>query len=176
MVSMARPLLADEAFVQKAAEDRSQEINTCIACNQACLDHAFEGKPASCLVNPRAGLEREMAYLPTTHPKKIVVLGAGPAGLTAAYLAAMRGHQVTLYEKQNRIGGQLNYAVKIPGKTEFHETLRFFRVMLGKYGVTVHLHTEVTAENSNQNAMMSLSSQQEWCHERSKSKALIIRW
>jgi len=146
MVSMARPFLADSEFVLKVEEGRVDEINTCIACNQACLDHVFAGKPATCLVNPRAGREEELQYLPASEIKKIAVIGAGPAGMTTAYIAAMRGHQVTLFEKSPQIGGQLNYAVKIPGKDEFYETLRYYRVMLDKYGVNVQLNQEVTVE------------------------------
>ena len=145
MVSLARPFLADSDFVNKAADGRSDEINTCIACNQACLDHIFLGKTASCLVNPRACHETELVYLPTTKPKNIAVAGAGPAGLSAAVTAAMRGHKVTLFETSDRIGGQLNLAVAIPGKEEFTETLRYFKTMLEKHGVTVRLNTAASS-------------------------------
>ena len=110
MVSMARPLLADENFVNKTAEGRTEEINTCIACNQACLDHLFQMKTATCLVNPRAGRETELNYETTTKPKSIAVVGAGPAGMTVAYISAMPGHEVTLFDKRSELGGQINYA------------------------------------------------------------------
>ena len=126
MVSMARPLLADPAWVAKARDSRSNEINTCIACNQACLDHVFANKRASCLVNPRACAETELNYLPTTAPKRIAVVGAGPAGLACATIAAGRGHRVTLFDAASEIGGQFNLAKRIPGKEEFYETLRYF--------------------------------------------------
>jgi 2,4-dienoyl-CoA reductase (NADPH2) len=142
MVSLARPFLADPEFVNKAAENRSDEINTCIACNQACLDHIFLGKMTSCLVNPRACHETELIYSPAKRKKKIAVVGAGPAGLSAAVVAAQRGHAVTLFEKSDRIGGQLNMAVKIPGKEEFFETLRYFKKMLELYGADVRLSSE----------------------------------
>ena len=145
MVSMARPFLADPDFVIKAAENRSDEINTCIACNQACLDHIFEGKMTSCLVNPRACHETELNYPAAIKTKSIAVVGAGPAGLSAAVTAAQRGHGVTLFEKSDRIGGQLNMAVKIPGKEEFTETLRYFGKMLELNQVTVRLNTAATA-------------------------------
>jgi 2,4-dienoyl-CoA reductase (NADPH2) len=126
LVSMARPLLADPEFVVKAAQGRADEINTCIACNQACLDLVFENQVATCLVNPRAGRETELHYLPTASPKRIAVVGAGPAGLACATIAAGRGHRVTLFESMDRIGGQFNMAKVIPGKEEFYETLRYF--------------------------------------------------
>jgi 2,4-dienoyl-CoA reductase (NADPH2) len=119
MVSMARPFLADSEWVNKAAEGRADEINTCIACNQACLDHTFQMKRASCLVNPRAGHETKLLYTPVTKAKKIAVVGAGPSGLACATVAAQRGHRVTLFEARDVIGGQFNYASKIPGKQEF---------------------------------------------------------
>ncbi|MDP6332826.1 MAG: NAD(P)-binding protein, partial [SAR324 cluster bacterium] len=146
MVSMARPLLADENFVNKTAEGRTEEINTCIACNQACLDHLFQMKTATCLVNPRAGRETELNYETTTKPKSIAVVGAGPAGMTVAYISAMRGHEVTLFDKRSELGGQINYAVKIPGKQEFYEVLRYYRVMLEKYGVKLKLGEIVNQE------------------------------
>ncbi|UYG09669.1 NADPH-dependent 2,4-dienoyl-CoA reductase [Halomonas sp. M4R1S46] len=142
MVSMARPFLADPAWIAKAREDRVAEINTCIACNQACLDHTFQGKPASCLVNPRACHETELTIAPAAEPRVIAVVGGGPAGLAAAVTAAGRGHAVTLFERQSMLGGQFNYARRIPGKEEFDETLRYYRVMLDKHGVTVRLGVE----------------------------------
>ena len=141
MVSMARPFLADPEFINKAIANKSNEINTCIACNQACLDHAFRGKIASCLVNPLACHETEIIVNNTKTPKRIVVVGAGPAGLSYAITAAKRGHNVTLIEKSNSIGGQFNMAKKIPGKEEFYETLRYFDVMLQKHNVQIHLNT-----------------------------------
>jgi len=146
MVSMARPFLADPFFVQKARQEKAREINTCIACNQACLDHIFERKQASCLVNPRAGYETTLQIEPAAVVKKVAVVGAGPAGLAAATTAARRGHQVTLYEADGEIGGQFNMAKQIPGKEEFHETIRYFRVMLEKYGVDVQLNHRVSSE------------------------------
>ncbi|MFP4032678.1 MAG: FAD-dependent oxidoreductase, partial [Desulfococcaceae bacterium] len=145
MVSMARPFLADAEFVRKAAEDRADEINTCIGCNQACLDHIFEGKLTSCLVNPRACHETELVYRPAETPKRFAVVGAGPAGLSFATVAAGRGHDVTLFEAAEKIGGLLNIAVEIPGKEEFHETMRYFRRQLELTGVTVRLGHRVTA-------------------------------
>ncbi|MDR5894132.1 NADPH-dependent 2,4-dienoyl-CoA reductase [Halomonas mongoliensis] len=146
MVSMARPFLADPAWVTKAAEGRSEEINTCIACNQACLDHTFAGKATSCLVNPRAGHETELVIEPARAPRRIAVVGGGPAGLAAAVTAARRGHAVTLFERSAELGGQFNYARRIPGKEEFDETLRYFRVMLDKHGVRVRLGCEADAQ------------------------------
>ncbi|MGD8367222.1 MAG: NADPH-dependent 2,4-dienoyl-CoA reductase [Desulfobacterales bacterium] len=146
MVSMARPFLADPEFVRKAAEGRADEINTCIGCNQACLDHLFEGKIASCLVNPRACRETELHFRPAVRPKKIAVVGAGPAGLSCALGAAACGHQVHLYEGADRIGGQLNMAVRIPGKEEFTETLRYFDRQLALAGVDLRLRTRAEAD------------------------------
>ena len=146
MVSMARPFLADAELVQKAAEDRSQEINTCIGCNQACLDHTFSNKLTSCLVNPRACHETELKYVKTANPKNIAVVGAGPAGMAAASVAAERGHKVTLYDSGEEIGGQFNVAKLIPGKEEFYETLRYYGVMLKKYNVDMRLSTRVSAK------------------------------
>ena len=146
MVSMARPFLADPEFVNKAAAGRSQDINTCIGCNQACLDHTFGGKLTSCLVNPRACHETELNYIPTTQVKKIAVVGAGPAGLSAATVAAERGHNVTLFDAASEVGGQFNVAKRIPGKEEFYETLRYFANKLQQTGVDVRLNTRVTAE------------------------------
>ncbi|MGS2721291.1 oxidoreductase [Paraglaciecola aestuariivivens] len=142
MVSMARPFLADEQFVIKAQQGCSELINTCIACNQACLDHGFQRKRASCLVNPRAGYETELNFTLTTHKQKIAVVGAGPAGLAFSCYAAERGHQVHLFEKSTDIGGQFNYAKLIPGKEEFHETLRYFSHRLKQTGVKLHLASE----------------------------------
>jgi 2,4-dienoyl-CoA reductase (NADPH2) len=146
LVSMARPFLADPAFMLKARQGRADEINTCIGCNQACLDHIFQGKVASCLVNPRACRETEWITSPTDSPRRIAVVGAGPAGLSVAVTAASRGHAVTLFDRQDRIGGQLNLSVRIPGKEEFAETLRYFRKQLALLSVTVRLSTTVNAD------------------------------
>jgi 2,4-dienoyl-CoA reductase (NADPH2) len=145
MVSMARPLLADPAFVAKARDGRPGEINTCIGCNQACLDHVFLGQAASCLVNPRACRETELVAHPAARSRRIAVVGAGPAGLACAIEAAARGHEVTLFESSDRIGGQLNLAVRVPGKQEFHETIRYFRVRLEQLGVRVLLSRRASA-------------------------------
>lgn len=145
MVSMARPLLADANFVNKAERDQADRINTCIACNQACLDHVFENKRASCLVNPQACYESELVFTPVPQPKKIAVVGAGPAGLEFACRAAERGHEVHLFDAAAAIGGQFNYAKQIPGKEEFHETIRYFKNRLVDCGVTVHLNTRQSA-------------------------------
>lgn len=147
MVSMARPFLADAAFVQKAAEGRADEINTCIGCNQACLDQIFEGKLTSCLVNPRACRETEMPLVATAKPKKLAVVGAGPAGLAFATTAASRGHQVTLFDAADRIGGQFNIAKQIPGKEEFHQTLRYFHRQLALHEVQLQLGQQVQAQD-----------------------------
>ncbi|MFJ7884075.1 FAD-dependent oxidoreductase [Pseudomonas sp. NPDC096917] len=146
MVSMARPFLADPEFVNKAAAGRSDEINTCIGCNQACLDHTFGGKLTSCLVNPRACHETVLNYLPTIAVKKIAVVGAGPAGLSAATVAAERGHQVTLFDSASEIGGQFNVAKRVPGKEEFFETLRYFKRKLQTTGVELRLNTRVDVQ------------------------------
>ena len=145
MVSMARPFLADAAFVNKATEGRAEEINTCIACNQACLDNVFAGKLTSCLVNPRACHETELRIEPCTAPLKIAVVGAGPAGMACAATAAERGHQVTLFDAAQAIGGQFNLARLIPGKEEFNETLRYFDHRLKKAGVILKLGQRVEA-------------------------------
>ena len=145
MVSMARPLLADPDWVKKAASGRRDQINTCIACNQACLDHAFENKTASCLVNPRACAETELVYRKTSRAKRIAVVGAGPAGLACASVAAGRGHRVTLFEAASEIGGQFNLARRIPGKEEFSETLRYFDSQLELHGVEKKLGASVSA-------------------------------
>ncbi|WP_420312708.1 FAD-dependent oxidoreductase [Streptomyces sp. YS-B37] len=145
MVSMARPMLADPDFVAKAAADRSDAINTCIGCNQACLDHTFSGKITSCLVNPRACHETELVLAPTRLRKCVAVVGAGPAGLACAVSAAERGHDVTLFDAASEIGGQLNVARQVPGKQEFDETLRYFRTRLAEHEVDVRLNTPVTA-------------------------------
>ncbi|WXL24425.1 NADPH-dependent 2,4-dienoyl-CoA reductase [Ectopseudomonas mendocina] len=147
MVSMARPFLADPEFVNKAAAGRADEINTCIGCNQACLDHTFGGKLTSCLVNPRACHETELNYIPTTQVKKIAVVGAGPAGLSAATVAAERGHSVVLFDAASEIGGQFNVAKRVPGKEEFCETLRYFKNKLKSTGVDVRLNTRVSADD-----------------------------
>jgi len=147
MVSMARPFLADENFVKKAEEGRADEINTCIGCNQACLDHVFKKKQATCLVNPRAGFETELNYHKAKFVKKIAVVGAGPAGMAAATVAANRGHQVTLFEKEDKIGGQFNLAKKIPGKEEFNETLRYYNKQIELLGVDVQLNRDVGTED-----------------------------
>jgi 2,4-dienoyl-CoA reductase (NADPH2) len=143
MVSMARPLLADADFVNKAAAGRADEINVCIACNQACLDHTFSRQIASCLVNPRACRETELNYLPTRQRKRLAVVGAGPAGLAFSCVAAERGHQVTLYEAADRIGGQFNMAKRIPGKEEFYESLSYYARQLELRGVGLRLRTRV---------------------------------
>ena len=145
MVSMARPLLADAAFVKKAAQGRADRINTCIACNQACLDHVFQNKTSSCLVNPRACHETELVYRPVSSRKRVAVVGAGPAGLTAATVAAERGHEVHLFDAAPAIGGQLNMAKVIPGKEEFYEMLRYLATRVEDTGVQLHLNRKVAA-------------------------------
>ncbi|MBK8625704.1 MAG: NADPH-dependent 2,4-dienoyl-CoA reductase [Saprospiraceae bacterium] len=146
MVSMARPFLADPHLVFKAMENRADEINTCIACNQACLDHTFQLKISSCIVNPQACHETELKYIPTLQPKSIAIVGAGPAGMAFAHIAAIRGHQVTLYEDSSRIGGQFNLAKEIPGKEEYSETIRYYEVMLQKHHVNILLNHKVHGE------------------------------
>ncbi|MBS0212774.1 MAG: NADPH-dependent 2,4-dienoyl-CoA reductase [Proteobacteria bacterium] len=145
MVSMARPLLADAEWCNKARAGRADAINTCIACNQACLDHVFAGKKASCLVNPRACAETELNYVATKTPRRIAVVGAGPAGMACATIAAQRGHRVSLFDAADEIGGQFNLAKRIPGKEEFHETLRYYRHRLAEENVDVRLGRKVAA-------------------------------
>jgi 2,4-dienoyl-CoA reductase (NADPH2) len=147
MVSMARPFLADADFVKKAANGQSSRINTCIACNQACLDHIFKNKLTSCLVNPRACHETELNYIRTTNKKRIAVIGAGPAGVTAACVAAERGHEVHLFDQAAQIGGQLNMAKVVPGKEEFHEMLRYMRHRITDTAVSLHLNQIVHAND-----------------------------
>jgi len=146
MVQMARPLLADPYWVSKTATNRVQEINTCIACNQACLDHTFKNQRATCLVNPRAAYETELVYIKTKRPKRIAVVGAGVAGMSAATVAAGRGHQVTLFEASSEVGGQFNLAKVVPGKEEFHETIRYFKGQIQLTGVELRLNTKVNRE------------------------------
>ena len=145
LISMARPMLADPYLVQKTLEGREDEINTCIACNQACLDHTFSGQVSSCLVNPRACRETELVETPAKSPRRIAVVGAGPAGLAYAVEAAKRGHKVSLFDSASEIGGQFNLARRIPGKEEFAETLRYFRKMIEVCGIELHLDTKVEA-------------------------------
>ncbi|MFD3731837.1 FAD-dependent oxidoreductase [Streptomyces sp. NPDC058632] len=147
MVSMARPMLADPDFVAKAADGRPEAINTCIGCNQACLDHTFNLQITSCLVNPRACHETELVLSPTRHRKRVAVVGAGPAGLACAVSAAERGHDVTLFDAASEVGGQLNVARKVPGKQEFDETLRYYRTRLAELAVDVRLDTRATADD-----------------------------
>ncbi len=147
MVSMARPLLADPEFVNKAAAGRADEINTCIGCNQACLDHTFSGKITSCLVNPRACHETILKIEPVTTKKRVAVVGAGPAGLAASTTAARRGHDVTLFEAGEDVGGQFNIAKQIPGKEEFYETLRYYRNELKASGVKAQFNTRVSVDD-----------------------------
>ena len=145
MISMARPFLADPDWVAKARDDRAADINTCIACNQACLDHVFENKRATCLVNPRACFETELVIRPAALVKRIAVVGSGPAGLACATTLAMRGHAVTLFEQAHEIGGQFNMAKRIPGKEEFSETLRYYGRRIDQLGVELRLSTLATA-------------------------------
>ncbi len=147
MVSMARPFLADSDFINKAAAGKAESINTCIACNQACLDHTFSGKRSSCLVNPRACYETERNFSPTNNVKRVAVVGAGPAGLSAATVLAEMGHHVDLFDQASEIGGQFNIAKKIPGKEEFHETLRYFDNKIKETGVELKLNTPVVAND-----------------------------
>jgi 2,4-dienoyl-CoA reductase (NADPH2) len=146
VVSMARPFLADADFVQKAAENKSDEINTCIGCNQACLDHVFQQKRASCLVNPVACYETELTFAKAKINKRIAVVGAGPAGLAFSVYAAQRGHKVEIFDRASEIGGQFNFAKQVPGKEEFYETIRYFNKQISLLDIKVHLSTEATAE------------------------------
>jgi 2,4-dienoyl-CoA reductase (NADPH2) len=147
MVSMARPWLADADFIAKAASGRAAEIAPCIACNQACLDHTFSGKLTSCLVNPRACHETELTYDPAPVAKRIAVVGAGPAGMMTAIVAAQRGHAVTLFDRADQVGGQLNLAKQVPGKEEFHGLVAWFATMLNHPNVTLRLGTEARADD-----------------------------
>jgi 2,4-dienoyl-CoA reductase (NADPH2) len=150
MISMARPFLADPHWVNKAANEKSDEINTCIACNQACLDHVFKQKVASCLVNPRACHETEFNYDMASVTKKIAVVGAGPAGLSVATIAAQRGHHVTLFDSESEVGGQFNMAKQIPGKEEFHETIRYYKNQLELHNVELILNKRVSRNDLEQ--------------------------
>jgi 2,4-dienoyl-CoA reductase (NADPH2) len=145
MVSMARPWLADADFIQKAATGRAREIAPCIACNQACLDHTFSGKLTSCMVNPRACHETELVYTAAKAAKRVAVVGAGPAGMMTAIVASQRGHHVTLFDKADRVGGQLNLAKQVPGKEEFHGLVAWFETMLNAPGIELRLGHEVNA-------------------------------
>ena len=147
MVSMARPLLADANFVQKAIQNKSDEINTCIGCNQACLDHVFKNKRATCLVNPLACYETDYIIKPTTQAKSCAVIGGGPAGMACANTLAERGHNVTLFEASDKLGGQFNLAANIPGKDEFFHTIRYFKTMFAKYNVNIQLNTKVSSDD-----------------------------
>jgi len=152
MISMARPFLADPDFVNKAAQNKADEINTCIGCNQACLDHVFKRKTASCLVNPMACHETELVITPASKSKRIAVIGAGPAGLSVATVAGGRGHEVDLFEAAPRIGGQFNLACQIPGKEEFFETMRYYRKQIVLTNVRLHLSTKISIEDLKEKA------------------------
>jgi len=151
VVSMARPFLADAEFVKKAIENKSDEINTCIGCNQACLDHVFQQKRASCLVNPAACYETELMFNKAKQNKRIAVVGAGPAGLAFSVYAAQRGHKVEIFDRASEIGGQFNFAKQVPGKEEFYETIRYFNKQISLLGIKVHLSTEATADDLTHN-------------------------
>ncbi len=146
MISMARPFLADPEFVNKAAQGKPEDINLCIGCNQACLDHVFQQKRSTCLVNPRACYETEIVSQPATQPKKLAVVGAGPAGMAFSLEASQRGHSVTLFEQSDRLGGQFNVANQIPGKEEFNGMLSYFTNQLNKSNVEIKLNTKATVE------------------------------
>jgi 2,4-dienoyl-CoA reductase (NADPH2) len=156
MVSMARPFLADADFVAKAANDKSAEINTCIACNQACLDNIFSGRVATCLVNPRACRETELVIKPAATAKRIAVVGAGPGGMAAAATLAERGHDVVLYEAEDRLGGQFNMAMAVPGKEDYGETIRYFKTRLDQLGVDIRLSARATTEELTTNGFAAV--------------------
>ncbi len=166
LISMARPMLADPELVNKARDGRESEINTCIGCNQACLDHIFTGRLTSCLVNARACHETVLNFPPTRRAKRIAVVGAGPAGLAFATLAAARGHAITLLEAHSEIGGQFNLAKRVPGKEEFHETLRYYRRMIEVSGVELHLNTGPRPRPWRRLALTKWSSPPAWPHAR----------
>lgn len=147
IVSMARPMLADPHFVEKAAAGKADEINTCIACNQACLDHVFKAKRASCLVNPVACFETELTFAQASKAKRIAVIGAGPSGLAFSCYAAERGHQIDLFDSRDEIGGQFNYAKQVPGKEEFYETLRYYGKQIELLNINLHLNTFVNKDD-----------------------------
>jgi 2,4-dienoyl-CoA reductase (NADPH2) len=153
--------LADAFWVNKTATNRVDEINTCIACNQACLDHTFKNQRATCLVNPRAAFETELVYLKAKQPKRVAVVGGGVAGMSAATVAASRGHQVTLFEASHEVGGQFNLAKVVPGKEEFHETIRYFKVQIEKTGVDLRLNI---VSSLSVKALKKLSLPQVLCH------------
>ena len=175
LVSMARPMLADPEFANKAREGRADEINVCIACNQACLDFIFSNRVASCLVNPKAGRELEFDVAPPVAKKRVAVVGAGPAGLACAVTAAERGHAVTLYEAEARIGGQLNLARNVPGKEEFDETLRYYQARMARLGVEIRLGVRPDAARWRRAASTRSSSPPVWRRARWIFPASIMR-